>query len=120
MFSLCIREQNSLAEGISETCTTQGCKTKPNYNYEGQANAAFCYVHKKDEMVDVKKGYNQIAVAVKSAGNPMIEKIRELQAENKVCKDIYFEQQRENMALKKDALKAEAKMVTLEVELKRM
>ncbi len=116
MFSLCIREQNSLAEGIPETCTTQGCKTKPNYNYEGQAKAAFCYVHKKDEMVDVKKRYK----SVKSAGNPMIEKIRELQAENKVCKDIYFEQQRENMALKTDALKAEAKMVTLEAELKRM
>jgi hypothetical protein len=117
VFSLCIREQNSLAEGIPETCTTQGCKTKPNYNYEGQAKAD---VHKKDVMVDVKKGYNQIAVAVKSAGNPMIEKIRELQAENKVCKDIYFEQQRENMDLKMDALKAEAKMVTLEAELKRM
>jgi hypothetical protein len=116
VFSLCIREQNSLTEGIPETCTTQGCKTKPNYNYEGQAKAAFCYVHKKDGMVDVKKGYK----SVKSAENPMIEKIRELQAENKVCKDIYFEQQRENMALKTDAFKAEAKMVTMEAELKRM
>ena len=65
MFSLCIREQNSLAEGISETCTTQGCKTKPNYNYEGQAKVAFCYVHKKEEMIDVKKGHNQITVTPK-------------------------------------------------------
>ena len=35
-------------------CKNEGCKTRPNYNVEGETKALYCSVHKKEEMVNVK------------------------------------------------------------------
>ena len=36
-------------------CFEKGCKTRPNYNNEGETKALYCSKHKKDGMVNVKK-----------------------------------------------------------------
>jgi hypothetical protein len=35
-------------------CIHEGCKTRPNYNVEGDTKAIYCSVHKLEGMVDVK------------------------------------------------------------------
>jgi hypothetical protein len=37
-----------------KTCIHEGCKTRPNYNNEGETKALYCSEHKKNGMVDVK------------------------------------------------------------------
>jgi hypothetical protein len=35
-------------------CQTEGCKTHPVYNFEGETKGLYCVRHKKDGMIDVK------------------------------------------------------------------
>ena len=39
---------------LDKMCIHEGCKTRPNYNVEGETKALYCFPHKKDGMVDVK------------------------------------------------------------------
>jgi hypothetical protein len=43
----------------SPTCIDPECKTRPNYNAEGETKPLYCFAHKKDGMVDVK---NEICI----------------------------------------------------------
>ena len=36
-----------------KTCIHPGCKTRPNFNIEGEIKGLYCFEHKKDGMVDV-------------------------------------------------------------------
>jgi hypothetical protein len=38
----------------SKRCLNEGCKTRSNYNYEGQSKALYCATHKLDGMVNIK------------------------------------------------------------------
>ena len=38
----------------SKNCSEEGCKTIPNYNYEGEKTALYCSKHKLDNMIDIK------------------------------------------------------------------
>ena len=37
-----------------KTCIYDGCKTRPNFNYENKIEAIYCSVHKLENMVDIK------------------------------------------------------------------
>ena len=37
-----------------KTCKQEGCKTRPNFNHEGETKGLYCSIHKLDGMVDVK------------------------------------------------------------------
>ena len=43
-----------MADVISKKCIHEGCKTRPNYNVEGETKALYCLDHKIDGMVNVK------------------------------------------------------------------
>ena len=35
-------------------CKHEGCRTRPDYNYQGKTKSLYCPVPKEDRMVDVK------------------------------------------------------------------
>jgi hypothetical protein len=37
-----------------KTCKQEGCKTRPNFNHEGETKGLYCSIHKLDGMVDVR------------------------------------------------------------------
>jgi hypothetical protein len=37
----------------NKTCKSDGCKTQPSYNYEGQIQGKYCSVHKIEGMIDI-------------------------------------------------------------------
>ena len=38
----------------SKKCIYEGCNTQPSFNMEGETNALYCAIHKKEKMIDIK------------------------------------------------------------------
>ena len=43
-----------MVDVMHETCKSEGCKTLPCYNKEGETKGLYCATHKLEDMVDVK------------------------------------------------------------------
>ena len=41
----------------SQFCRRLKCKTESSYNYEDIKKSKYCFKHKKDDMVNVKRGH---------------------------------------------------------------
>jgi hypothetical protein len=39
---------------VSQLCQEGNCKSRPNFNYEGETRKIYCFEHKKENMVDIK------------------------------------------------------------------
>ena len=41
----------------SQFCMQKGCKTESSYNFENIKRTRYCYKHKKENMVNIKRGH---------------------------------------------------------------
>ena len=49
-----VHKKEGMVDVKSKTCIHEGCRKRPTFNTEGEANALYCATHKKEGMVDVK------------------------------------------------------------------
>jgi hypothetical protein len=49
-----VHKKEGMVNVKDKTCIHEGCRKRPTFNTEGEANALYCATHKKEGMVDVK------------------------------------------------------------------